>query len=436
MSEIRGGISDPFGPTWTRLVLPALSVLCISLGMLFADGILSAPAVFAGLALLFLSPLILGRHAPHGARILVEPGRVAIRGAFPLDQTLTPRNVTASSICVTESGVTMALERRDRGRHPIVLDLPNERAAEAVRTALGLSSQGVGTLSWPTLALPFGGLDTWARCVGAIAALVGAGLIVRAGDLTPPREPMIAIGMVLLACMFVAVTVVISRLAQRDRGRVYLSQSGVYVDAGRATKFVGYGEIAKVRVGKTAILCDRHEAEEGDGERAPFVIPTRIVRHLRRGTSPLERRHLAAQIEAAAAKARKGTQTFDAPPAYEWLRLQGRPAEWLQKLDAQAQVLSGGSGYRGSAISEGDLWSSLEDPDAPPDVRAASARMLLRAKGGAVRARIAAVVETVRDPKEEHLLRVAQWPSPDEAMLEDAVEAARAAVGRDATRKT
>lgn len=434
MKEIRGGISDPFGPTWTRLVLPALAASCMALGLLFSSGILSAPAVFAGLALLFLAPLVLGRHAPHRARILVEPGRVAVRGAFPLNQTLTPRNVQASSICVSEGGVTMALEREGRGRHPIVLDLPDERAAETVRTALGLSSHGVGTLSWPTVPLRFGGLDTWARCIGAVAALAAAGLIVRAGDQGPPREPMIAIAMVLLASLFVAVTVVVSRLAQRDRGRVYLSQSGVYVDAGRTTKFVGYGEIAKVRVGKTAILCDRRAAESG-AERAPFVIPTRIVRHLRRGTSPLERRHLAAQIEAAALRARTGTQTFDPPPAYEWLRLQGRPADWLQKLDAQAQVLSGGTGYRGSALSEGDLWSSLEDPDAPPDVRAASARMLLRARGGAVRARIAAVVETVRDPKEEHLLRVAQWPSPDEALLESAVEGARAAVGRDATRK-
>ncbi len=434
MKELRGGISDPFGPTWTRLVLPALSVLCIFLGMMFSSGILSAPAVFAGLALLFLSPLILGRHAPHAARIRVEPGRVTIRGAFPLDQTLTPRNVQASSISVTPRGVTMAIERRDRGRHPIVLDLPDERAADAVRTALGLSSHGVGTISWPTLPLPFGGLDAWARCVGAATALVGAGLIVRAGDLTPPHQPMVAIGMVLLAALLVSVTVIVSRLAQRDRGRVYLSQSGVYVDAGRATKFVGYSEIAKVRVGKTAIVCERHAPPEG-GEPSSFVIPTRIVRHLRRGTSPLERQHLAAQIEAAVVRAKKGTPALDAPPAYEWLRLQGRPSEWLQKLDAQAQVLSGGTGYRGSAISEGDLWSSLEDPDAPPDVRAASARMLLRAKGGAVRARIAAVVETVRDPKEEHLLRVAQWPTPNEALLEDAVVAARAAVGRDATRK-
>lgn len=434
MKEVRGGISDPFGPTWTRLVLPALAVLCMSLGLFFSSGILSAPAAFAGLALLLLAPLVLGRHAPHGARIQVEPGRVAIRGAFPLNQTLTPRNVQASSICVTERGVTMALERSGRGRHPLVLDLPDERAAEMVRTALGLSSHGVGTLSWPTVPLPFGGLDTWARCVGALAALVGAGLIVRAGDVAPPREPMVAIAMVLLASVFAAVTVVVSRLAQRDRGRVYLSPSGVYVDAGRTTKFLGYGEIARVRVGETAILCERRVAD-GGAERAPFVIPTRIVRHLRRGTSPLERRHLAAQIETAALRARTGAQTFDPPPAYEWLRLQGRPVAWLQKLDAQAQVLSSGTGYRGSAISEGDLWSSLEDPDAPPDVRAASARMLLRARGGAVRARIAAVVETVRDPKEEHLLRVAQWPSPDETLLESAVEAARAAVGRDATRK-
>ncbi len=434
MKEIRGGISDPFGPTWTRLVLPALAVICMALGLAFSSGVFSAPGVFAGLSLLLLAPFLLGRHAPQRARILVEPGRVAVRGAFPLNQTLTPRNVQASSICVSDGGVTMALEREGRGRHPIVLDLPDERAAETVRTALGLSAQGVGTLSWPSVRLPFGGLETWARAVGAVAALVAAGLIVRAGDAAPPREAMVALAMVLLASLFAAMAVVVSRLAQRDRGRVYLSQSGVYVDAGRTTKFVGYGEIARVRVGETAILCERRPAE-GGAARAPFVIPTRIVRHLRRGTSPLERRHLAAQIEAAALRARKATQTFDPPPAHEWLRMHGRPADWLQKLDAQAAVLAGGAGYRGGALSEGDLWSSLEDPDAPPDVRAASARMLLRARGGAVRARIAAVVETVRDPKEEHLLRVAQWPKPDEALLESAVEAARAAVGRDATRK-
>jgi hypothetical protein len=421
--EIRGGVSDAFGPLWTRLVLPALSAICIGFGLLFSDGVLSAPAAFAGLALFFLAPLILGRHAPQRARIDVSPGRVAIRGAGALNQTLTPRNIHASSICASDAGVTMALDRTGRGRHPIVLDLPDERAAEAIRSALGLSSYGVGTLSWPALALPFGGLDTWARGAGAVASLAAAALIVRGGDAPPPHQAMTALGMVLLGCALTVAGVLVSRASQRDRGRVYLSQSGVYVDAGNATKFIGYGEIEKVRVGKTAILCERANG-------SVFVIPTRIVRHLRRGTSQLERRHLAAQIEAAVKRARTPTARTDAPPAYEWLRFQGRPAEWLQRLDAQAQVLAGGTGYRGSAVSEGDLWSTLEDPDAPPDVRAASARMLLRAKGGVVRTRIAAVVETVRDAREEKLLRVALWPSPAEEVLEEALEDAHAAARR------
>ena len=85
------------------------------------------------------------------------------------------------------------------------------------------------------------------------------------------------------------------------------------------------------------------------------------------------------------------------------------PPPAAQTLDA--------SGYRGNSLEEKDLWVILEDPDAEPEMRAAAARVLARARPHA-RVRIDGAIAAVRDEAVEKRLRIAVTADPQHAGAE------------------
>jgi hypothetical protein len=88
--------------------------------------------------------------------------------------------------------------------------------------------------------------------------------------------------------------------------------------------------------------------------------------------------------------------------------------EWLARLDAAAAGFA--TGYRGPGLEQEDLWSTLHDPEAPADVRAGAARVLLRVAPEKARVDVPAVLATVRVKDEEELIRDAIDDLEDEPL--------------------
>ncbi len=79
---------------------------------------------------------------------------------------------------------------------------------------------------------------------------------------------------------------------------------------------------------------------------------------------------------------------------------------WLQRIDAMAAAF-GESGYRGAGVESADLWRALENPDAPPALRAAAARMLARIAPDEASVRIGDAVAVERDGATRARIRIA-----------------------------
>jgi len=145
-----------------------------------------------------------------------------------------------------------------------------------------------------------------------------------------------------------------------------------------------------------------------------------ITRILAAGLSAIERAHAVAQIRDASRRARG---RIAPPPEIPELiaslaQSQHDPAAFIAALDSNAERLLKSAGYRGGTMSEGELWETLENHDAPREVRCAAARMLVRSsKAPDARDRIERAARSSREVATERLILAAVRPL-DEAVRE------------------
>ncbi len=101
-------------------------------------------------------------------------------------------------------------------------------------------------------------------------------------------------------------------------------------------------------------------------------------------------------------------------PARAWdLANRGEPGRsWFARIDAFARSFT--SGYRGASFDADDLWATLENHDAPADLRVAAARFLVRVSATA-RPRVDAILARVRDNDARDKLRAAMREDIDDA---------------------
>jgi hypothetical protein len=91
---------------------------------------------------------------------------------------------------------------------------------------------------------------------------------------------------------------------------------------------------------------------------------------------------------------------------------------WLERIDAAATSLAERGAYRRADLSPHDLWTALEDPDAPAPLRAAAARVLARIVPDEARTRIGLVLAGERDADARARIRVALEEDVDVAARE------------------
>jgi hypothetical protein len=415
---VRATIYDATGPRWVRLVLPAMGVLGVALSLAWwrADGPPLGPDLFLGFALFLTAPLLLGRHAARAADLVTLPGRVVVRHAGILSQTIHAREIAGASTAAASASspgrYTIALERTDRDT-PTILELAQEADLKTVRDALGVGHHGFGALGFTTVARPVDRALDALRLSAAAASLFVAACTLLAVD----PEPLVTIAAVYLVFPFpVALFWVWVRAREtRQAGRVWLTPQEVFLQDGRGVwERVPFSEIASARLEDGWLVLER----EG---KKPACTRMREVRHARRGMTRAEAAHLMAQIEAAVRRARgevhpePGTSAAAAALG----RGDGEAARaWLERLEATARQVTTRASYRGAPMSEHELWAALENHDADADVRAAAARVLTRVVPPEAHSRIESVLLAMRDGLAKKKMRVAVEPDLERACSE------------------
>ena len=398
---MRARVYDPAGPRWWRVMaaVGALPVALVALALPWSPTA-RAVAVLAAVAWLAVGRLVVPRLRPRGGSVTLEAGAIRVKNAGAVSQRVAAKDVRAASTAeLPDGGYSLALVRHEEGDAPLWLELETKEDLDQVRRALGVGHSGFGTLRWPA---ERGGFHNRPTAADPIAAVGWLGTMIVAVYLDA-TEVALAIALAIVPLTLVAM--VLATESRTGQHRVVLAPQGVYlVIAGRGA-LLAWDTIVDAKVDGTSLAVDTRSGR-------------RIVPMGRAG--PVERDHIAAQIRSGAARARgEGPPPPDLPASLTVLfpRGEGRRA-WLERLDATAASLSQGEGYRQSGVEARDLWTVMESPDAPPNLRAGAARILARVAPDEAGGRIAKALAMEHDRETRQCIRVALEEDVDVAARE------------------
>jgi hypothetical protein len=363
------------------------------------------PFVFWGAWALFLSlfPFLPRSGARAEVEVTPRPGALEVREGTIL-WSIKSREVTAASTARRGRKVSLALGRKSATvEPPFTLDFDSEKDAAAAREALGLGHFGHGSLAWP-LAAPASNV-----LVGMMAATIGAAGFYLTGRGCAGDGA--ASALVIFGTMLEIVGAILLRYGGTDVvPTLFLRADGLHWRRGNEWTVVAFTDIRGTSMSDALYVWTNTRSE-------PWRIPLRRWAIGGWGMTRPQAEHVAAQIEAAARRARgEGDLPPEVSATVELLARGERESlrAWIERLDGAAALLGAGAGYRGAALSEEDLWAALENPDATATIRAGAAR-ILSSRGQGARARIAIIAERERDETVEKKIRVAVEPDASEA---------------------
>jgi hypothetical protein len=406
-TEFRARIHDPVGPRWTRLLIPALAIVTGVLDYVWAalDDATPGPAFFCAVVLFMWARPLLGRHRPRNCTVVLEPGKMTFSEAGLLDQTIQTDDVTGASTSSSEEGTSVALACNN-GR-PLHVEVADSTQANKIRESLGIGFGGYGALRWRVRSAVHDLFFDLARIIGTVLC-VKTGMSALDG-----ASPSFGMWFAIFGFAFISVVGphLIGQRRQED-GLVWFNDLGFFWGDSERTNHIAYEEITNVERMKRGVRITKRD---GNTE----VIPIRRKMHSMLGASKLEIDHIMSQLEDAARRTRGDVQQNESPPmGVEMLARSSAdaPRAWLDRLDATASNMGGG--YRSVNLTKEALETALSDPDAPPDVRVGAARVLYRISKDDAKARVAEVVETVRDHGLRQRMRIVLEDDPSDAANE------------------
>ena len=363
-----------FDPTRRALWLLAGGAMTFTVGVA-----MNATGVIGGSLLMLLGvATVLGwdlrfRRGARDRTIVCKPG--SIRAGFGL---IHARDLEGATTARVGDHVALVLAHRGRRRHPIILELPDETALETVCKSLGIGHHGFGHIDFATLPSREEG---YSRVFNAITMAAVLSLFVEA--LIPLGMGVLVLSLVVLACLaFVRLTM--------PPPFARITSGGVFLPTGM---FVPFPSIEDVQLLANEIVF-KVRTDRGLPE---LRFPIGAVKYARQGMTRAELEHMVHQIRAASDRAHGKFRTKTEPEALA-ARLARKEnendADWHARLDTVAMA---GAGYRALAADPAELWALLEDPEAPPDVRAGAARVLRRVDKETLRVRVKDVLATERD---------------------------------------
>ncbi len=362
------------------------------------------------------------RRRPRKALIECRAGMVRGRGIG----TVRARDLVGATTATHAGRVSLMLAHRRRKHSPIILDLPDEVALRAVSKSLGIGYHGFGEVGAVLQAPP---VETWSHAFDLLAlAFILAAVVFGSGyggqytALTGELFGMMAALAVFGSVVMLAVrwASIAPRVALMPTG-LFLPQRYLGQNIVAGGSFIPFGAITRIDEagGRLDVVV------EAEGlPSATLLVPALPSRWMRKGLSRGEIAHVASQIRAASERAH-GNYIVKQEPEASAAQLRRASGEGLREWVARIDALSlPAAGYRGAHVSAADLWSMLEDPEAHPDVRGASARLLVRIAPEDARTRVADVLAAVRDER----VRARITASLDaDALEEQEQEEARAA---------
>jgi hypothetical protein len=392
---VRARIVDPVGPRWWR-ALPYLTSSFFLLAACFAPS--GATALLGiGFTAFFLAPWLSGRRAARDVELLLGPGHIDVRGAGLLSQRIEARSIEGASTARLQRGVGLAIARSGRDR-AVSFVLENDADAHAVRDALGIGHHGFGELPWVLGPSGTEKIDALARLFAWPSACASvAAFAFRLTWLFPLLLPAAAATLIVL----------LSFVIRSVKPHLFLRADGVHGYFPGWQHF-GYASIADARVEGDALKLVFH------GRAEPVWVRLGRTAFTTRGVSADELAQLTGQLLSAAQRAQGGAPEKELPATRIDLLARGRDSReaWLARLDATAATFAASGGYRGAELVEEDLWATLKDPEAPAELRAGAARVLVRVAPERGRAEVASVLAAVRVPEDEDTIRSA-LPEPE-----------------------
>jgi hypothetical protein len=313
------------------------------------------------------------------------------------------RDIVAASTARTSTGVALSLVTRRRSKRPITLEVADDAEAREIRHALGIGHHGFGEIGLPTDALL---ASTVERVVRAITAFGTVGALLQI--FTPPWSDdwllriLSAMPLVMYATLPFLVLVLIELRRKWLGLGLVLSDGFVRVREGAGSRVVDYREIREVYADDRGL---RLALKDG----ADVAIRARSARWSRDRPSLDEIQIAAAQIHSAVERTRGAGELAPYLPlrVADLAKTEDDAHAWLARLDATAASLAADGGYRGAAFDETDLWKTVDSADAPPELRAAAARVLVRAVGDRARAKLDEILPRVRVAEDERRIRIA-----------------------------
>jgi hypothetical protein len=314
--------------------------------------------------------------------VAIEPGRVRIGR-----RTLRARDIEGASTARTLAGIAVTL--RPKGAQPISYVVRDEKAADAMLAALGVGHSGIGRLEWLLVRREYARTTLF---LDFFVALAFALSLVMYDDPFLSTTVFVLGGVPMLAS-------VLWRTQWKIGARVLAFDLwGVWV----ANVLVPWSEIRGAKMHARGLELAL------DARSAVVEIPPHSM-------SDEEKLIVLDQLRGAIARAHgQGRQKAEPNTRVDILARQDEDARhWLARIDAITADL-GNATYRGATIDPNDLWLTLEDPDAPPDLRAASARVLARI-APEKKVRIDGVIAAARTTETEEQLRISMEPDIETA---------------------
>ncbi len=396
--------------------------------VLFAPGRVPLGFTLATLGVALLAPLLAPHRVPRVARVELAPGLLTFHAAGRVTR-ITAADLVGASTSDHDGRTALALRTLSRPTGPLVLELTHANA-NAARAALGIPVGGMGYLSWAVAPSP---LRRWlyaGRLLLGVAALAIAAI----PHASPSRwlEGPLVFTLLQLLLAAACVAMALTGGFAREEPRIALNATHVtHRDARGHSHLFAYSEILTAAVEHGNVVLTFRDG------RAPHVVVAPPSQRRRFGLTAADAALVASQIRDAAARSvLGGTPAIDFGERLEALRQRGEPTRaWLARLDATAASIGAADGYRAVAIDRADLWHALASADADIELRAASARMLLRIEPEVAHTRIAEAIATLHTPADVARVRVSLGQDVDDAANElDAVENADAEATRRARR--
>jgi hypothetical protein len=329
-------------------------------------------------------------------------GRITFRDKLVF-RTIRARDVVAASTARTPGGVALTLVTRWRGRRPLTFEVANEEEAAAVRRALGIGHHGFGEIGLPADVLLASTAERFVRAVSGVGTLAALAVL-----FSPPWPPDWANRIISAFPLFtyaVVPFIVVMMFAIRRRtlgAGLVLAGGFVRIREQRGWRQVAYADIRAVYADDRGIRLAMNEGPD-------VAIPARSGRWSRDRPSRNEIDVAAAQIVSALQRARGQGELAPTVPlrVCDLAKTESDAHAWLARLDATAASIGSDAGYRGAAFDESDLWETVDSADAPPELRAAAARVLLRAIGDRARTKLDEILPRVRVDDDARKIRIA-----------------------------